>query len=107
MIFKATGNEDSIRTNVTLGEGASCVTAIANGTACFNVTLAIDSIKEGAELFFLRLFSVDSGVWLGRDLAYGIVAPNGGNNSHLSNNYSLYTSIPHFKSICKLLQRWY
>lgn len=63
---------------VLVGEGASPGSPIPSGISCFNVTVNGDTLKEGAEVFALRLQSDDNCVCLGQSLALVHVQANGG-----------------------------
>ncbi len=61
-----------------IGENAAPDNAVESGQVCFNITLEMDDIKEGAESFTLNLQSDDECVWLGRDVALALTPANGG-----------------------------
>ena len=67
-----------MRLNITIGEGASSSNQVPRGSLCFNVTIPSDSIKEGLEFFYLKLYSGDDLIWFKQKSAIGRVGPNGG-----------------------------
>ncbi len=57
---------------------ASSFNTVEGDVDCFNFSQSEDGIKEGLQLFILRLNSSDPNVCLGRDLSLVNVLPNGG-----------------------------
>ena len=64
--------------SLVLGEGANFSNTVMGDMDCFNFSQGEDGIKEGLEVFLLRLNSSDPNVCLGRDLSIVNVLPNGG-----------------------------
>ena len=64
--------------NLVLGQDASSSNSVVGDVDCFNFSQSENGIKEGLEVFLLRLKSSDLNVCLGRDLTVVNVLPNGG-----------------------------
>ena len=68
----------SFVTELIVGRSATYNNTIMDSVSCFNYSHSEDDVKEGLEMVYLTLNTSDSGVCLGRDLAFVNVPPNGG-----------------------------
>ena len=78
--------------SLVLGEEADYSNTIVGDTDCFNFSQRDDGIKEGLEVFLLRLNSSDTNVCLGRDLSVVNVLANGGED-HVPNSHVVLNKV--------------